>query len=602
MRKIVLNPLINDKAVLHVGNIAQNAYWNALTLGSLGYQSDVLIHDLYHFASSPCWLNLSKLGVKQSQLEDDYYPNFFAFPETIDAKFNSVAQGPMHAAAGYLILKRTGATAATVSAAWDALTYWRFKAIVTKSPSIWSVWWTDDEFERVLRQWNLADEYLPLLRRGREAERLQLELNRLIELVHGKSVAESASHFLDSGYVDSLFREFSRRSGYSSLDKLQTRSEDAEFVVRLANRVQTLRQSQLSFAYTAELIAPFVPRVVPPQPLVSKKDTGWFVGVYSLWKKLFECYRYRVTYSNAGMFANLTGAYPYAAYEHGTIRDIPFQDNMTGRLTKAAYMNATSVLITNADYAIASNRLEFPDGVISYCPHGFDHEKSDLFLSQLNYERIERYPVVTFIAPARHTWAENDPGNEKGNDVIVRAVAAVRSVVGPCFRVIFVEYGVSVGKTKSLIAELGVGDVCEWLSPLPTLELWRLYKSCHAVVDQFSIPAIGAIGVEALALGCRLITRDEGALHEFFGEAPPLYAARTASEVSDAMLKVIDDPEDLVGVGVGARAWFQRRHGPESVLRAFDYSFKRLDDEYAVATTESISMGWWRRLKNFISI
>jgi glycosyltransferase involved in cell wall biosynthesis len=598
----VLRPSIDDKKVLHVGNIAQNAYWNALTLNSLGYQSDVLIHDLYHFASSPCWLNLSKNGVKQSQLEDDYYPNFFAFPEALDATLDFVAQGPIHAAAGYLILRRTCASAATVSAAWDALTYWRFKAIVTKSPAVWSVWWSDDEFERVLREWNLAEEYLPLLRRGREAERLQLDLNGLLELVHGKNVAQGASHFLDPCYVDSLFREFSRRSGYSSPEKLQVKSQDAEFVVKLAARVKSLRQCQLSFAYTAELIEPFVPQTVPPQPYISEEDAGWFVGVYSLWRKLFECYRYRVAYSNAGIFANLVGAYPYAAYEHGTIRDIPFQDNMMGRLTRAAYLNATSVLITNADYTIAKKRIEFPVEVLTYCPHGFDHEKADLFLSQLDVARIERRPVVTFVAPARHTWDENEPGNEKGNDVIVRAVAAVRSVVGPCFRVIFVEYGVSVNKTKSLIAELNVGDVCEWLLPLPTLDLWRLYKSCHAVVDQFSIPAIGAIGVEALALGCRLITRDEGALQEFFGEIPPLYAACTASEVSDAMLKVINDPEDVAGVGIGARVWFQRRHGPESVLRAFDYSFNRLDDEYAVASVEVPSTDWWRRLKNFISI
>ena len=121
MRK-VLKPSVDDGCILHIGNIAQNAFWNAQTLRALGHQSDVLIHDLYHFASSPCWLELSKLGVKQSQLEDDYYPNFFSFPETLRSDFNFVAQGPLHAAAGYLMLKRVCASISTVSAAWEALT------------------------------------------------------------------------------------------------------------------------------------------------------------------------------------------------------------------------------------------------------------------------------------------------------------------------------------------------------------------------------------------------------------------------------------------------------------------------------------------------
>lgn len=602
MRSRTLIPSINDKRILHVGNIAQNAYWNALTLSAeKGYQSDVLIHDLYHFASSPCWLSLSKYGVKQSQLENDYFPNFFAFPEAIDPKLDFVAQGPIHAAAGYLILRRTSSAMSTVSAAWDSLTYWRFKATVTKNASVWSVWWSDDEFERVLREWKLADEYVPVLRRGRAAERLQLDLNALVELVHGKDTAQFASHFLDSNYVDSLFREFARSRGYGSIRELSDTSEDAKFVSHLAARIESLRQSRLTFAYTAELIAPYVPPIVPSQPLVSDEDTGWFVGVYSLWKMLFECYRYRFAYSNAGVFANLVGAYPYAAYEHGTIRDIPFQDNMMGRLTKAAYLNATSVLITNADYTIAANRVEFSPDVVTYCPHGFDHEKADFFLSRLSSVKIERPSVVTFVAPARHTWAENEPGNEKGNDVIVQAMAMVRSSVGPCFRIIFVDYGVSVNKTKKLISELAVEDVCEWVSPLPTNDLWRLYKSSHAVVDQFSIPAIGAIGVEALALGCRLITRDEGALRMFFGETPPLYAAGNAREVSDAMLKVIEDPEDVEGIGLGARAWFQERHGPKSVLRAFTYSLARLDDEYAVVPIKTSLVDWWKGLKKLVS-
>jgi hypothetical protein len=65
------------KSVLHVGNIAHNAYFNELILRESGRSGCIINFDLYHFASCPQWLKLSKLETDRKLLGDDFFPNFF---------------------------------------------------------------------------------------------------------------------------------------------------------------------------------------------------------------------------------------------------------------------------------------------------------------------------------------------------------------------------------------------------------------------------------------------------------------------------------------------------------------------------------------------
>ena len=75
--------------------------------------------------------------------------------------------------------------------------------------------------------------------------------------------------------------------------------------------------------------------------------------------------------------------------------------------------------------------------------------------------------------------------------------------------------------SKALIDELGLSSKVEWVPTMSKTELWKYYCSCHAVVDQFVVPALGGVGFESMVLGRRLITainREQTTL--FFGEAP----------------------------------------------------------------------------------
>jgi len=307
----------------------------------------------------------------------------------------------------------------------------------------------------------------------------------------------------------------------------------------------------------------------------------WIAGVRNEWRELWSHYHYRVNYATCGNFAILSDGLPYIAYEHGTIRSLPFDDSQSGRLCRAAYESATAVLITNADYIVAERRMEFEERRRIWCPHGFDHDVLEHFDKKNNDTVLAPQPV-RILAPARHDWCNGDVNNDKGNDRIIHAVALLSSEQRQKLEITFFSYGTDVAASKALIEQLGVSSNFRWIDPQPRDTLWLLYRQSHAVLDQFHIPAIGGVGSESLALGCRLITRDTGALAEFFNEQPPLLPAHTPEEIAAQIKVVLDDPTDEAHMGPAAADWFRRRHGSEAVISAFEQAFALINEEYAL--------------------
>mgnify|MGYP001200855284 CR=1 FL=1 len=84
------------RSVLHVGNIAHNAYFNELILRKMGRSGCVVHHDAYHFASCPQWLKLSDQGIDRESLGDDFFPNFFQFKksEELAGKMKTIISDP----------------------------------------------------------------------------------------------------------------------------------------------------------------------------------------------------------------------------------------------------------------------------------------------------------------------------------------------------------------------------------------------------------------------------------------------------------------------------------------------------------------------------
>ena len=58
--------------VLHIGNIANNAYNNAKLLNELGFDCDVLCPNYYHIMGSPEWEDANIIGDIADQFQPDW--------------------------------------------------------------------------------------------------------------------------------------------------------------------------------------------------------------------------------------------------------------------------------------------------------------------------------------------------------------------------------------------------------------------------------------------------------------------------------------------------------------------------------------------------
>ena len=57
-----------------------------------------------------------------------------------------------------------------------------------------------------------------------------------------------------------------------------------------------------------------------------------YAATFPRWAKLFAHYDLVCGYATDGMYPMLVGGVPYVAFEHGTIRNIPFEPTPQGRL------------------------------------------------------------------------------------------------------------------------------------------------------------------------------------------------------------------------------------------------------------------------------
>ncbi|UFX45216.1 glycosyltransferase family 4 protein [Bradyrhizobium sp. 41S5] len=270
-------------------------------------------------------------------------------------------------------------------------------------------------------------------------------------------------------------------------------------------------------------------------------------------------------YSIDGFIPFINGLKNYTCYEHGTLRELPFEKTYNGILCSTSYKNAAFSFVTNSDVLPSVARLQLKRERTVYLPHAFDDEKISSFRAGLKLPK--RGPKhTTFFSPTRHHWYAAPVSMQKGNDLFLRAAAQVAQTDRD-FRIILVEWGVDVHRSKELIQELRIEDMVSWIPSLNKAELRQLYCSSDVVVDQFRIPAIGGVAFEAMALGRRVITNlDETQSAEFFGAAPPCLVADRVESCATRILEVLADPLDCNGRGDAARLWFEKCHSAQRVV------------------------------------
>jgi glycosyltransferase involved in cell wall biosynthesis len=517
--------------VLHIGNIANNAYINAKIQRRRGIEADVACYDYFHVMGCPEWEDAEFEGEV-----DDFHPDWWSVDLHGFRRPRWFAQGDQRLCIAYLLAtrRRQGLRSAL---------YWRL-----------------------------------------------LTLERWLRSRHPRLLGVAL------GIARALRRRL--RSAARLLRVLARAGQEPRRALRVAAAVARGAELRVAMAtYPSRRPAATTPVLDRGAPELGDRFRGSFPARDALlsadvclpyaagvlrWKPLLSQYDIVQAYATDPVIPLLCGVRAYAAYEHGTLRVLPFEPSAYGQLCALAYRGATSVFVTNSDNLAAAERLGIVAPQLVCLPHACDSEKLRRFAERHRNLGPDGRPdgrgTVTFFCPTRQHWLVEDPNLAKGNDRFVRALRMVRDQGLEC-RVVLVDWGEDVEATKRLLEQLGCEDWVTWIPKLPKRGLWERYLRSHAVVDQFVVPAMGSVAFESLALGRRVVSALDPVLAaRFFGEAPPLLACTQPEEIAAALRLVIEDPEDTRGVGRAAAEWFDRFHSTERIVHLQLAAYRRAID------------------------
>jgi glycosyltransferase involved in cell wall biosynthesis len=546
--------------ILHVGNIANNAYINAKILNEEGFDCDVLCHDYYHIMGCPEWHDAEIDGAVADQNRPDW--------TRVDLKGYRrprwFVQGPLFECIAYLSAKRRGRrlrqalvwhllSGQNRTSKWAAPAAWMWKAwrfAGRKASFLWR------RLRRRFRGWVLL------------VAMLLWALATATRAIPWKVAAALLTAMLLFRYAPWCVKRLRR------LIAVKLLGHDASPSARLDARIQ-------------ELIDEFARRFPLRADRLTREDFSGYAISARAWRQLFAHYDAIVAYATTGILPLLAEKRPYVAYEHGTIRSIPAEPTAQGRLCALTYALADAIYMTNADSMKQAAALQADPGRIVYGIHGFDEAvvrrwsggaPADAPGGGRPDPRFGVAPdVKVFFAPARHQWSGGDPGMFKGNDKIIRAAAMLARRRPEPFVVIFIDWGQEVELSRRLIDELALGDRCRWVAPLHKQDLWRAYGAVDCVLDQFELACIGGIAMEAIAADhAAVVTRlDDHVMAAFFGETIPLFNCATAEEIAAAMEAVLRDLPECRQRTRAAYQWMSRHHSRQTVVETTIRALKR---------------------------
>jgi len=331
-----------------------------------------------------------------------------------------------------------------------------------------------------------------------------------------------------------------------------------------------------------ELVKDFAKKFPERGDKLNESDLLGYKYVIALWRKLFSRYDIIQAYSTDPILPLLCDKRPYVAYSHGTLRDIPFQNDLVGKRTLLSYDSADAVVITNADSIEKARYIKKDGRRIVFGLHGFDERRVAALIERndLSSHTDGRFgfgnDVKLFFAPARHHWKDGFPTWLKGNDNVIEAVKIVGKADVGSFKVAFVEWGKEVGLSRKLIEELGIDEYFCWVTPLRKTDLLNAYRAVDCVIDQFVLPCLGGITMEVMAVGeTPVITLlDDEKMKEFYGETIPLYNCSTPEEIAAAMLEVITQPDQASEKVRLCGEWMSKYHSHRLVVEKQIQAYK----------------------------
>jgi len=576
--------------ILHIGNIANNAFLNAKLLNRAGFDCDVICYDYYHSMACPEWEDADFEGT----LTDHLHPDWTALDLKGYERPRWFVQGPQLLCLDYLIAKRTGDTpvaeklwrflgqangtvgAATLPEQPAAVTASTWQRVAGRtidllrkarsSPQAHLLVWEKLEVWASCRGWlayflvaiasPLVHAIVSILRAWTwisEAARPNA-LERIWVSLHQR--ARSSNHAIGHLFYSSL-------APFAMLPALSIRSVAillGRGSTKIIGDADAINASSSADPYQS--VAAWSMRfkeVFPDRPdQLADGDCIAYTSVLPRWRALLQQYDIVQAYATDVVYPLLCAKRPYLGFEHGTLRDFTLGDSATCRLTAWGYHDADHVFITNGDCLEYARRI----GVSRFTPmvHPLDDRRIRSIVGE--YDELHRVHGVKylFLCPLRHDWAV------KGTDRYIRALPRLADELRRDFRVIMTRWGMQLDDSIRLAKELGVDDLIVWEEPLNRGRMVRMQKSCDVVFDQIALPHFGATAPQAIAAGVPVVmSYDPESTRWIIPESAPILSAWTPDEVVDAVHAALD-PQWRANYVERAQDWFDTYHSGDRAV------------------------------------
>jgi glycosyltransferase involved in cell wall biosynthesis len=512
--------------VLHIGNIANNAYLAAKFLRRAGVEADVLSYDYYHVMGTPEW---EELPITHAY-GDDYKPSFSSEDLGSYQRPRWFVSGPLDLCVGYL-LERRSKHSAQIDFLWAQLERVRYGQV---SQAITSF----------RRNWRARLFMLPY-RVARQAAKM---IHRRLTAVGLQETSQS-------------FYRLALKLGSKAINFLVAAS---------------VRGQEREHARFRELVRDFA-ILFPDRPdRLSLADLAAYLDKIEPLEKLFRGYDVVQAYATDPILPLVCGKKPFVAFEHGTLRDFIRADDPLHRLTALAYRKADHVFVTNGDCQEHAKWLGCESATPMLHPIDVDQhrQRDEAAIAAL---RKHYNADVLLFSPIRHDWSV------KGVDVHIRALPQIREQVGRKVVLVLAPWGLQIEDSQRLIKALGCQDSVAWLErPLSRPELIKHMQAADVVLDQMTLPHFGATAPQSLAAGTPVIMSYKPESTAWIVSEPaPILPAFTPDEVANAVTVALD-PAWRADFAERARNWVNVHHHHSRVVYDHLTAYRQILEKYDV--------------------
>ncbi len=523
--------------ILHIGNIANNAFINCKLLNAAGLDCDLICYDYYHLMGCPEW----------EEADIDVVPEDQAFPDWTKIDLRGYqrprwfVQGPLSLCIDYLLARRQGRRVAEICR-WRELARFNHTQTAAMEPI---------DRALALSEWSL----------GAPGQFWRGTISLCVR------VAQRARRMacLVARHLRRLSRDALLASPLRSLKRWIVAVEASVFRASRAFRVKAQLHRSLDVESICTRFGGYFPnRADQLQPA----ELDPYLQTIPRWSALFDHYDLIQAYATDPLLPALTG-HRAVAFEHGTLRTFLWGDTSLHRLTSLGYRHAAHVFVTNGDCLEHAVRLGVPSYSAMLHPVDVDqHRTAGLELSATIRE--EYAADCLLLCPLRHDWAI------KGTDIHLRALPLIKARYNGRLVVLLTEWGADLAASKALVRELGCEQNVRWIAPLGRIRLIAHTRAADVVLDQIALPHFGATAPQSLAVGTPVVSSYDPRSTEWIVDEPaPILPAFNPEEVAEAVLTAMD-PAWRIEHARRARQWIDHHHHHRRVVADHLKIYERL--------------------------